>query len=256
MPVDSPIALSFEAISEWRMPVDAVHGALPDPCEFPLALEEAVKIVVDGACRATIMCTPCDLDVLALGNLLTRGAIASRNDVASIRTEKDAVCVRLRRASANSPIDSPSRSAASTQRGPLPRGEPFVLASIQSWVREMFDRADIRKGTGGGMHSAGLADRMGLRWIYEDVGRQNAVDKAIGRGLAERIDFTRCCLLCSGRIAAEMAAKAVAAGIPILASRSIPTTAAYEIAVQQSLTMIGRITTDAPVVYTGSERLA
>jgi formate dehydrogenase accessory protein FdhD len=84
----------------------------------------------------------------------------------------------------------------------------------------MFDRATIRKETGG-MHSAGLADRNGVRYVYEDVERHNAIDKAIGRGLIDRVDFSRCCLFSSGRIAADMAAKAIAAGIPIFVSRNI-----------------------------------
>jgi formate dehydrogenase accessory protein FdhD len=52
-----------------------------------------------------------------------------------------------------------------------------------------------------------------------------------------------------------MAQKAVAAGIPVFASRSIPTTAAYEMAVAKGLTMIGRIASDPPVVYTMRERV-
>ena len=118
----------------------------------------------------------------------------------------------------------------------------------------MFDRAVLRRETGG-MHSAGLADRNGLRWFYEDVGRHNAVDKVIGRGLVDGVNFSRCCLICSGRIAAEMAAKTIAAGIPIFASRSMPTTAAYEMAIEKGLTMIGRCSSPSPVVYSMGERV-
>jgi FdhD protein len=96
----------------------------------------------------------------------------------------------------------------------------------------------------------------GLRWFYEDVGRHNAVDKAIGRGLVDGVDFSRCCLICSGRLAVEMAAKTIAAGIPIFASRSMPTTAAYDMAVEKGLTMIGRCSSPSPVVYTMRERVS
>jgi FdhD protein len=211
-----------------------------------LAIEQAVPIEVNGERLATLMCTPRDLDVLALGHLFTRGMIASVDDVTSLRIDGEGVHVRVRRPPAN-PANPAARS--------LPRGEALPLTSIRGWVREMFARADIRRGTGGGMHSAGLADRGGLRWMYEDVGRHNAVDKVIGRGLVERVDFSRSCLISSGRIAVEIAAKVVAAGIPIVASRSIPTTATYEMAVERGLTMIGRIASDSPIVYTGGERL-
>ncbi|MCX7031211.1 MAG: formate dehydrogenase accessory sulfurtransferase FdhD [Spirochaetes bacterium] len=224
------------------MPADA----MPDPRSFPLAEEKAVALEVNGTVIATLMCTPRDLDVLALGHLLTSGFISSLGEVLSLVISPDSTRVS---------VQCSSCTASGTR--PLPnllRGETFPLASISGWARQMLDRAALRKETGG-MHSAGLADRNGLRWFYEDVGRHNAVDKVIGRGLRERVDFSRCCLICSGRIAVEMATKTIAAGIPVFASRSIPTTAAYEMAVEKGLTMIGRCSSPSPVVYTMRERV-
>ncbi len=53
----------------------------PDRRAFPLAMEEAVVLEVNGAGVATLMCTPRDLDVLALGHLLTGGVISSPDEV-------------------------------------------------------------------------------------------------------------------------------------------------------------------------------
>ena len=64
--------------------------------------------------------------------------------------------------------------------------------------------------------------------VREDVGRHNAVDKILGRAFMDKVDFRRSCILTSGRIAADMILKAVAAGVPVVVSRSIPTTAALE----------------------------
>ena len=227
------------------MPADAA----PVPGTLQLPEEEAVVLEVNGKGVATLMCTPRDLDVLALGHLLTSGVISSLDDVLDlvIGPDNERVSVRC------SPDPAAGMGSARPARL-LPRGGTFPLASIGGWAREMFDRAAIRKETGG-MHSAALADRGGLRCVYEDVGRHNAVDKAIGRGLVDGVDFSRCCLISSGRIAAEMAGKAVAAGIPVFASRSIPTTAAYGMAVEKGLTMIGRCSSPSPVVYTMRERV-
>jgi FdhD protein len=219
----------------------------PDRRVFPLAMEEAVVLEVNGAGVATLMCTPRDLDVLALGHLLTSGVISSPDEVLDLVISPDNTRVSVRCPSGRAPRSRPLPK--------LPRGETFALASISGWAGEMFDRAAIRKETGG-MHSAALADRGGLLFVYEDVGRHNAVDKVAGRGLRDRVDFSRCCLICSGRIAVEMAAKTIAAGIPIFASRSIPTTAAYGIAVEKGLTMIGRCSSPSPVVYTMRERVS
>jgi len=225
------------------MPGDAAS----DGISFPLAPEQAVSLEVNGARVATLMCTPRDLDVLAIGYLKTSGTISSADEVLSLVISPDNARVSVR---------CPPRPAAGARPpGKLPKGETFPLASIGVWAREMFERAALRRETGG-MHSAALADRTGLLFVYEDVGRHNAVDKAVGRGLVDGVDFSRCCLICSGRIAADMAAKAVAAGIPVFASRSMPTTAAYGMAVEKGLTMIGRCASPTPVVYTMRGRVS
>jgi FdhD protein len=216
---------------------------LSDPRALPLAVEKAVELEVNGERLATVMCTPIDLDVFAVGHLFTAGLIGSYEDIRELSLEPRSGCIRVR-CTRSSP---PARS--------LPQGDTFPLETIRGWVRQMFDRASSRREAGGGMHSAGLADRSGLRFSYEDVGRHNAVDKVIGRGLVDRVDFSRCCLVTSGRVALEIAAKICAAGIPIAASRSIPTTAAYELAVEKGLTVIGRIVSDSPIVYTRADRL-
>ncbi|HOX48823.1 MAG TPA: formate dehydrogenase accessory sulfurtransferase FdhD, partial [Spirochaetales bacterium] len=81
----------------------------------------------------------------------------------------------------------------------------------------------------------------------------NAVDKVLGRGLLDGADFSRSVLLTSGRIAADMAQKAAKAGLPVLVSRSIPTTEAYAFAREAGITLIGRIGTPSPIVYTRPE---
>jgi FdhD protein len=207
-----------------------------------------VELTVNDEHHENLLCTPVDLEVLAVGHLFAAGLIGSYDHVLSLSVEPESFRIRVRCAG------GPSTAGSLPQI--LPRGDTFPLESIRTWVRAMFDQAAIRRDTGGGMHSAGLADRGGLRFFYEDVGRHNAVDKVIGRGLVDRIDFSRCCLLSSGRVAVEIAAKIVAAGIPIVASRSIPTTAAYEMAVSRGLTLIGRVASDSPVVYTRGDRLA
>jgi len=214
---------------------------------FLLAPEQAVSLEVNGARIATLMCTPIDLDVLAIGYLRTSGTISSAGEVLGLVISPDNARVSVR---------CPPRPAAGARPLPnLPKGETFPLSSIGAWAREMLERASMRKDTGG-MHSAGLADPGGLLFFYEDVGRHNAVDKAVGRGLVDGVDFSRCCLICSGRIAVDMAAKTVAAGIPVFASRSMPTTAAYELALEKGLTMIGRCASPTPVVYTMRGRVS
>jgi FdhD protein len=134
------------------------------------------------------------------------------------------------------------------------------LGELADLLKDMFSRAALH-GETGGMHCAALARRVPgspQGWesiIREDVGRHNAVDKAIGRAIAEGWELRACALITSGRIAADMAIKAMNCGVPLLASRSIPTTTAYELAVRGGITLAGRIGSVNPSVYTHPERI-
>ena len=236
-----------------------------DPRTLMLAPEKGVDIEANGIRVATLMCTPLDLDALALGHLATAGFIASRDEVLSVYVCPDnsrvsVRCVRDPAISAPSAITpSACGSGAASLFGieelhPLPLSATFGMDSIRAWAREMFERATMHKSVGG-MHCAALAAPDGLFCVYEDVGRHNAIDKAVGKGLMAGLDFTASCLLSSGRIAADMAAKAVRIGVPLIASRSIPTTSAYSIAAEKRLSMIGRILSSSPIVYTMGERV-
>jgi FdhD protein len=139
----------------------------------------------------------------------------------------------------------------------------------------MFSRAILYRETGG-MHCAALAADLTARTtgtpaaaegksdlpegtsyfiVREDVGRHNAVDKVLGRAFMDRVDFSASCILTSGRIAADMILKAAAAKVPVIVSRSIPTTTAFEIAQTAGITLIGRIGSEAPHIYCGPERV-
>jgi FdhD protein len=90
----------------------------------------------------------------------------------------------------------------------------------------------------------------------EDIGRHNVVDKVVGWALREgRVPLAEFILVVSGRCGFEIAQKAIAAGIPIVASVSAPSSLAVQLARELNLTLVGFLRGRRFVVYSGEERL-
>ena len=116
------------------------------------------------------------------------------------------------------------------------------------WVFAMAERFrygtklhDLTQGT----HSCILSRGNEIVFECEDIGRHNAIDKAVGYALLNGIPSAECIIYTSGRVPVDMAEKVIASGIPILASKSVPTAEACELAKEYGLTIISRAHTDS-----------
>ena len=83
----------------------------------------------------------------------------------------------------------------------------------------------------------------------EDIGRYNALDKAIGYAVKHRIALNNCFVFASGRISREYLAKAEKAGIPMVVSRAAVTKAAVELAMEKGVTLVGFIRKNGGNIY-------
>lgn len=89
----------------------------------------------------------------------------------------------------------------------------------------------------------------------EDVGRHNAVDKAVGKMLISGALTDAACLVLSSRISYELIQKAGRAGIPIVMALSRPTALAVELAKQLNISLVHISSDHTLVVYSGAQRI-
>jgi len=136
---------------------------------------------------------------------------------------------------------------------PALRVDPELLCELPQRLRA----AQAIFGRTGGLHAAAIFDVRGqLVAVREDVGRHNAVDKVVGWALLEgRLPLSENLLMVSGRGGFEIVQKALAAGAPVVASVSAPSSLAVQLARELGQTLVGFLRERRFVVYAGEERL-
>lgn len=253
-----------------------------------LAAEEPLEIRVGGRQVAVTMRTPGDDFDLVAGFLLSEGAVRGPGHIARMRYctdnrygddghEHDPYNIvevdlgpgvpepswSLHRTTftssscgicGKSSIEAVHANACwSVAEDPV-RVAPEVLYALPERLRERQKLFD----TTGGLHGAGLFEADGtIICAREDVGRHNAVDKVIGWALREdRLPLSGTLLAVSGRASFELVQKAAAAGIPLLAAVSAPSSLAVELAESAGLTLAGFVRGHRANVYSRADRIA
>lgn len=238
---------------------------LPDGAPSLDAVDEVpVWLEVNGQPAVTWMCTPDQLPELVAGWCFGEGYIDSRADLLTMRPcakepgfwvtvpadRFETVEGQERRRVLASGCGAVTTILGSMSNVPRRRTRPSVpdLARTRSLFKELFARGERYQSTGG-IHAAALTDGETLLAHAEDIGRHNAVDKVLGQRLlaGERPDDL--ILLVTGRISGELAFKAARARVSVVATPSVPSTIAVEIARAAGLVLVGRAVSGAPQVW-------
>jgi FdhD protein len=140
---------------------------------------------------------------------------------------------------------------------PLQEG-PVIAETVIADLPERLRNAQRTFERTGGLHATGLFTAEGeLTLVREDVGRHNALDKAIGNRLLEgATPLAGSLALVSGRASFELVQKAAVAGIPVLCAVGAPSSLAVDAARRLGLTLAGFVRDGRFNVYAGAGRIA
>lgn len=243
-------------------------------------LVESPLVIEVGEESILTMRTPGHDAELALGFLLGEGILASSKDVvglevsppspeapvAQVRVQlapeaslSPVARTRLRRAHAIRPscgLCGLATAEGLTQNLAHPAsGKPQTSFALLSRLLEgMRSQQRLFRATGGAHAAAvGCAETGELWAVREDIGRHNALDKALG-ACAER-PLERAAVVLSGRGGFELIVKAARLGVPVVASVSAPSSLAVEIADELGMTLVGFLREGSGRIYSDDERL-
>jgi len=235
-----------------------------------VATEIPFALMVNGHLLVTLVCTPTELDAMAIGFLLSEGILIDHESLQDLTVdEKEAtVSVTLKKLpngfdeiAQRKTITSGCGQGVTFSDGAnlesLPLNEMRIkvtAAYIRTLLKEFRSISNLFQKTGG-VHSAALADKNEIFLFSEDIGRHNAVDKIIGRAFLENIFLEDKILLSSGRISSEIMTKVIRNKIPILVSRTATTCMSLTYAEDHGITLVGFARGKRMNIYTHPQRI-
>lgn len=239
-----------------------IDGDLANESSEPVAEEAPLAIYINGRHFATAMISPSAVEEYLTGHLFSEGIVRSLDEIESMDLESSRAQIILK-----NPVRtvSPRRTIVSGCGG----GSSFLdekrLVKVRSdasfepqhvlMALKTFSDSAVHRVTGG-VHCAGIFDCIAPLCIFEDIGRHNAMDKAIGYCLRNCLDLKSAFAACTGRISSDMVLKCLTAGLPLIASRSAATSLSIEIAEMSGLCVVGFARGKRMTVYTHHERIA
>lgn len=272
--------------SKAAVRVQVVEGGRVSARRDALATEEPLAIRVQSGNEvrdvAITMRTPGADFELAAGFLFAEGIVRDRFDIEQLsycvgdggvgEQEYNAISVNLRSyapgiarigdrpfpMSSACGICGQANLDALVDRGLTPVLPGFqVKATILSSLPERVRKRQKLFDATGGLHAAALCTPDGEALVVrEDVGRHNAVDKVIGWAMLEgKLPLQDVVMVVSGRAGYEITQKCIAAGVPVLAAVSAPSSLAVDAALEFNMTLVGFVRGERFNVYAGMERV-
>lgn len=232
--------------------------------EYPLTL------FINNVEIVTLVCSPSNLKELVFGFLLSEGLILDSPDKIEIEFLEKEGFVNVK---GDFPLMNTNnfmrRNIASCcgkgraglffindarQVKTVGSESKFLADNLLKLMNAMETRSELFRLTGG-VHCSALGDQ-NLIFIYDDIGRHNAVDKVLGAVILNKITTEDKVLLLSGRISSEIVVKAARAEIPVILSCAAPTDLAVDLAEELNITIVGFARENRFNIYSHSLRVS
>ena len=257
------------------LPVRGVRAGLSFTLQDWVADEVPVALEFNGVSHAVMLATPLDLEDFALGFSLSEGLLQSADQLYSVEEEASELGITLhckiageafaklkerRRTMAGRTgcglCGTESLAQVTRELPQLKAGGQLDRSAIARAMAQFCERQTLQQATGA-VHAAAWCTSQGeVKWLREDVGRHNALDKLIGALARQKIDASQGFIAVTSRASFEMVQKAASAGVPLLAAVSAPTSFAVATAERAGMTLVGFAREQDLVVYCHPERLA
>ena len=247
-----------------------IKGADAQNEERSVVQEVPLTVFLNGKELITLLTTGDANRELAVGFLLSEGFLQNKEDLKSIRVDDEAGTVEIELSGdldlteklwGKRAVTSGCGKGAtfyhildSLHAKPVSSQLTVAPARVYELMKELNRLSDLYRETRG-VHNSALADGGKILVFRDDIGRHNAVDKIRGACFLEEIPLGDKLLVTTGRMSSEIVVKVAKMGVPILISRSAPTSLALDLAERIGLTLIGYVRGDKMTVYTGVQRV-
>lgn len=235
-----------------------------------VASEIPFSIILNKNQLVTLLCTPSEIEELALGFLLSEGILRDRASLLSVEISRKDLEVRIELAGLSpgweknlekrtissgcgKGITFTSFRAGIEQRLDT-TGPVLAIGDIRRLLQEFRNISSLYLETGG-VHSAALSDGKEILFFSEDIGRHNAVDKLIGKAFLKGVSFGEKVLITSGRVTSEIMFKAGRNRFPVVISRAAPSCMAINFAEDLGITLVGFARGDRMNIYSWPNRI-
>ncbi|MDI6878969.1 MAG: formate dehydrogenase accessory sulfurtransferase FdhD [Desulfitobacteriaceae bacterium] len=244
-----------------------ITGLQAENTEDIVVLETSITLYYNQVEIATLLCSPSDIEELALGFFFSEGFIESRDDLYTLRYVQDSNIIWAEGRTLPDPTGHRFLSACcGKSRASFAFANDARLAKPQaSQVRlsleEAYTYADYLQThlplfqATGGIHSGGIAYQGEILFTSYDIGRHNVFDKLFGKAFQAGIDLSDHIIFFSGRVSSEILLKVAKMNIPVLIARSAPTDLALTLARDLNITVAGFARNNRLNIYTCPGRL-